>query len=469
MKKLLFLFLIISQYSIAQISGSCTTCPPSGVGNSGKYLKSDGSKKAVYATISGLDTNAVNIDSLAYWKLSGNSGTNPTINYLGTSDNQPLSIRQNGNQVISLDSNNLTLIGRSTLDTLSAAVVGNLSEVPAGLNGGYSKASGFVNSDFATYGNYSLLTRDGHLIGNIGGSKYLLPKSDGTANTYLRTNGTGQASWDSLRYSYIAGAPATIQATNGLNLNGSYQLGGSLTDTTEIDLGNYPLEFTNNVFQSSIPLFDNSGYMAIRTDTGVIGSYIGYFRTNNPFGGAYMQIYPFNASNYNVNSIRWILANNSVLDSTHNFGISAFDDNINMFQFNRTGSVDVAQVNIRLHKSNMWSHGIDTLGGLVQVDSNYVYLSYREKHEQKLSAISYEQDSTGHYFKGAVRIADGTQGAGKVLTSDASGNSVWGALGSGNFSTIPSYADNTSAFAVLGPGKLYYTNTGGEYILKVTH
>lgn len=50
MKKLLFLFLIISQYSIAQISGSCTTCPPSGVGNTGKVLTSNGSKKAVWGT-----------------------------------------------------------------------------------------------------------------------------------------------------------------------------------------------------------------------------------------------------------------------------------------------------------------------------------------------------------------------------------------------------------------------------------
>jgi len=89
MKKLLFLFLIISQYSIAQIVGSCTTCPPSGVGNTGKALISNGSKKAVWGTISGLDTNAVSIDSLPYWSLTGNSGTT-SANFIGTTDGQPV-------------------------------------------------------------------------------------------------------------------------------------------------------------------------------------------------------------------------------------------------------------------------------------------------------------------------------------------------------------------------------------------
>ena len=30
------------------------------------------------------------------WDLSGNSGTNPASNFLGTTDNQPLVIRTNG-------------------------------------------------------------------------------------------------------------------------------------------------------------------------------------------------------------------------------------------------------------------------------------------------------------------------------------------------------------------------------------
>ena len=38
-----------------------------------------------------------------------------------------------------------------------------------------------------------------------------------------------------------------------------------------------------------------------------------------------------------------------------------------------------------------------------------------------------------------------------------------------DFSAVPSYADNTAAEAVLGAGKLYYTDVAGEYMLKGTH
>lgn len=88
MKKLLIgLFVMVTLLSVAQPSSTCLTCPPSGVGQTGKVLTSNGSKKAVWGTISGLDTSAVSIDSLPYWSLTGNSGTT-SANYIGTNDGQ---------------------------------------------------------------------------------------------------------------------------------------------------------------------------------------------------------------------------------------------------------------------------------------------------------------------------------------------------------------------------------------------
>ena len=96
MKRLIFLLLAaIPITSWGQIGQQCSNCPPSGVGNSGKYLKSNGGKKAVWATISGLDTNTVNIDSLDYWGLNGNSGTT-SANFIGTNDSAPLIIQPAG-------------------------------------------------------------------------------------------------------------------------------------------------------------------------------------------------------------------------------------------------------------------------------------------------------------------------------------------------------------------------------------
>ena len=55
----------------------------------------------------------------------------------------------------------------------------------------------------------------------------------------------------------------------------------------------------------------------------------------------------------------------------------------------------------------------------------------------------------------AVRIFDGTQAAGYVFTSDASGNGSWkpGAAG-----TLPAYANNAAAVTALGAGKFFVTD-----------
>lgn len=61
MKKLLIgLFVMVTLLSVAQPSSTCLTCPPSGVGNSGKVLTSNGSKKPVYATVSAQTLRGVN-------------------------------------------------------------------------------------------------------------------------------------------------------------------------------------------------------------------------------------------------------------------------------------------------------------------------------------------------------------------------------------------------------------------------
>jgi len=77
-------------------------------------------------------------------------------------------------------------------------------------------------------------------------------------------------------------------------------------------------------------------------------------------------------------------------------------------------------------------------------------------------------DTTLHVV-GKMKYEDGTQGDGYVLTSDADGMATWTDAATLDFSAVPSYADNTAAEAVLGAGKLYYTDVAGEYMLKVTH
>ncbi len=70
---------------------------------------------------------------------------------------------------------------------------------------------------------------------------------------------------------------------------------------------------------------------------------------------------------------------------------------------------------------------------------------------------------------GNIKIVDGTQGAGKVLTSDANGLCSFVALSASDYSGIPAYANNAAAVAAIGANKLYYTDVAGEYVLKLSH
>ena len=62
----------------------------------------------------------------AGWSLGGNAGTNPTTDWLGTSDSQPLDLRVNGARVLHLESgvSSPNLIGGSSANSVSPGVSG---------------------------------------------------------------------------------------------------------------------------------------------------------------------------------------------------------------------------------------------------------------------------------------------------------------------------------------------------------
>lgn len=53
----------------------------------------------------------VNAEGPAAWKTSGNFGTDPTVNFVGTTDNQPLVFKTDGNEVMSLHTNQVKMFG----------------------------------------------------------------------------------------------------------------------------------------------------------------------------------------------------------------------------------------------------------------------------------------------------------------------------------------------------------------------
>jgi hypothetical protein len=86
----------------------------------------------------------------SFWSLTGNAGTNPTNNYLGTSDNQPLELRVNGQRVLRLEpsSDSPNLLGGYSGNSVTAGAYG--STIAGG--GSSSLGSNSIIADYSFIG-----------------------------------------------------------------------------------------------------------------------------------------------------------------------------------------------------------------------------------------------------------------------------------------------------------------------------
>ena len=97
--------------------------------------------------------------------------------------------------------------------------------------------------------------------------------------------------------------------------------------------------------------------------------------------------------------------------------------------------------------------GLTTTGGKVFLDVNALTLA---------NVIPLYWSSTGDN-NGAKDVGLARASAGVLKVTD-------GSTGLGQLSvSIPSYADNAAALAAIGPGRLYYTDSAGERIVKVSY
>jgi hypothetical protein len=95
--------------------------------------------------LDGLDSTA-----LPYWKLGGNAGTTPASNFLGTTDNQALELKVNGQRALRLEPNSTpNLIGGSSGNFVSGGKVGS---VIAGGGKSVGGEGNFVSGSYAFIG-----------------------------------------------------------------------------------------------------------------------------------------------------------------------------------------------------------------------------------------------------------------------------------------------------------------------------
>lgn len=131
MKKLLFL-LLLGATAQAQITTKCKVCPPSLTGVTDGAVLRDSSGRAVWQVLSGLDTNAVDVNALNYWSKSGNAGTDPATNFIGTTDAKDFVTKTNGIERFRIDTNGYILLGDRILsirDSVSQQNIVNINDL----------------------------------------------------------------------------------------------------------------------------------------------------------------------------------------------------------------------------------------------------------------------------------------------------------------------------------------------------
>jgi len=244
------------------------------------------------------------------WQLNGNSGTNPTTQFIGTTDAQPLLFRVNNiaaGQIQAANSNTgfgLGTLANATGDRNSATGYHALYSNTTGNNNAafgteslYSNTTGLYNSAFGaaalyanTTGENNTATGGGALNANTTGNE-----NTATGHAALLVNITG--SWNTANGSAAllvntTGAANTAtgysalrtNTTGSLNTANGYEaLYSNTTGTQNIGIG-YQALYSNTTGYSNTA----TGHQALYSNTtGFLNSANGYFALHSNTGGQY--------------------------------------------------------------------------------------------------------------------------------------------------------------------------------------
>ena len=168
------------------------------------------------------------LQSIAQWSLTGNAGTNPSTNFIGTVDNVDLSLRRNNQRVAWFGSLN-TSLGQLSLASSSTGTY----NIALGIASLYSNTTGYNNS---STGGYSL-NKNTTGYDNVANGVYALHSNTsgkqnvGIGNKALYNNVTGNNN-TAIGYNANVGVDGLTNATaigNGavVNQSNAIQLGNS--------------------------------------------------------------------------------------------------------------------------------------------------------------------------------------------------------------------------------------------------
>ncbi|MBK9247461.1 MAG: tail fiber domain-containing protein [Ignavibacteria bacterium] len=328
------------------------------------------------------------------WSLNGNIGTVDGTNFIGTTDNTPFNIRVNNQKAGRISETGQVFLGYQA---------GNSNSAPQNTGIGYQSLYSNTTGNSNTAYGYQALTSNTTGYENVAtGEQALYSNTTGA-------NNTANGHW------------ALYQNTTGFGNTGTGEqvLYSNTTGYSNTATGAYSL------FENTTGLDNSSnGYGSLNRNT--TGSY-------NSANGS-NALYWNTTGSYNTCNGYYVLANNSTgINNTAN-GASALESNT---EGNGNSAIGFEALRTNITGSNNTALGFnaDVISGNL---TNATAIGYNSNVSTSNSlvlggtgadavkvGIGVTAPAAFLDILGNVKIKDGTEGAGKVLTSDADGLATW--------------------------------------------
>jgi hypothetical protein len=415
---------------------------------------------ALYAKSAGSSQDA--------WNSTGNAGTNPTTNFIGTTDAKDLVFKTNNSERMQLTSAGNVGIGTNS-PSRALDVVGTLNplRLKSTSDGCYIElyTTGYTNS----------VSRAGWMgYSNISSTSIGIWNQTPNGKINFGTNNSQRMTIDSVGNVGIG----TLTPTDKLMMrsNDGLSLGFKVVENV-----NYAEIQTNKSGGSNLILQKTGGYvgiglttpistLGIRDDASVYPAFGIYDNLNNPrlmidyeSNGTSpitnIQFNPITLSDTAQAAIRFFrttnttgkkfvvfLRGNSSTEESARIGIDGQNSFFQIHGGNLGIGTNAPNEKLEVNGSAIIDNGTGTIRFHSNSTANYIQsgLSLTNGSSKDLffgsiygSGSNFTIKSNGNIgvgtttptakldVAGTVKIADGTQGAGKVLTSDASGNATW--------------------------------------------
>jgi hypothetical protein len=440
--------------------GIGTTTPADRLHVVGNLRMVDGNQaagKVMTSDVNGTATWQALPAATADWARAGNAGTNPANDFLGTTDAQPLKLRVNNIPAGTLGNSATQTVGYGVSSGTGGTGVQNTfigGSAGSGNTSGSGNtflgfSSGLANttgSNNTFLGERSGATNSSGVANTFIGERSGFANTTGFLNTFLGTN-SGQNNTTAVSNTMVGNGAGALTTTGGSNtFLGSSSGSTNTTGTNNVFLGESAGSISTgsrNVFIGSSSGSANttgSGNVAIgleaRPATGALSNAIAIGERAQVNTSNSMVLGSVSGTNGASTTVNVGIGTTSPADRLHVAG------NIRMVDGNQaSGKVMTSDANGTATWQAIPAASIDwgrTGNAGTNASTNFlgttdaVDLRIRTNNLERLSVTSGGNVGIGTtapadklHVAGSIRMVDGSEAAGKVLTSDANGTGSW--------------------------------------------